>query len=120
MNSVKYLGGGIYLIPKELMESIGDGDSEKAAYMFTSMRGVTVVRSDGTKVRAKPMQSHEERVIKEKRELDEKLVKLVQFITASLVFKTLDEYDRMLLREQRDHMMDYSDTLERRISRFKT
>ncbi len=65
------------------------------------------------------MQPHELRVIAEKRELDEKLAKLSAFISArSPVFIGLDPMDKSLLRDQRDAMSAYSDTLADRIARF--
>ncbi len=64
------------------------------------------------------MQPHEQRVIDEKRALDEKLIKLVQFISASPLFAKLDPTDQDLLRGQRDVMLHYSEILEARIARL--
>ena len=64
------------------------------------------------------MRPHQQRVLDEKRELDERLVKLSEFISASAIFKALDDQDRNLMRDQQRAMMDYSDALEGRIARF--
>lgn len=64
------------------------------------------------------MQPHEQRVLDEKQALDEKLEKLVQFISVSPVFASLDSTDQSLLRDQRIAMADYSLALSRRIERF--
>lgn len=64
------------------------------------------------------MQEHGARVLDEKRELDLKLVKLMQFITLSPVFAGLYEVQQELLRNQRDHMIRYSDVLADRIGWF--
>lgn len=65
----------------------------------------------------KAMQPHE-RLIDEKRELDEKLIKLVQFIATSPIFSKLNSTDQNLMRDQRDAMQSYSEALEARIARF--
>lgn len=64
-----------------------------------------------------PMQPHQERVVVEKRELDEKLVKLRTF-RFSPVFRTLEPEDRALLEDQYTVMARYSDILTERINRF--
>lgn len=65
------------------------------------------------------MQPHEERVVVEKRELDEKLAKLKAFcFPGSLVFKELSPVDRDLLEDQYNSMKDYSEILRKRIDRF--
>lgn len=61
---------------------------------------------------------HEQRVLAEKEELGEKIVKLSQFIGTSEVFQGLDAEDQTLLREQWAAMLDYHDILEQRIARF--
>lgn len=67
------------------------------------------------------MQPHEERVIVEKRELDEKLAKLKTFCfdPGSPVFKALVPADRDLLEDQYTVMEQYSQILSKRIDRFK-
>lgn len=63
------------------------------------------------------LQPHEERVVIEKRELDEKISKLQVFIT-SPVFNGLDIHDRNDLEEQYYVMISYSKILDSRIGRF--
>jgi hypothetical protein len=64
------------------------------------------------------MQPHQQRVVDEKRELDDKLTKLIAFITSSPVFESLDLTDQGLLCDQQGAMTDYSAVLEERIARF--
>lgn len=64
------------------------------------------------------MSPHEQRVLTEKEELGEKIVKLSQFIGTSEVFQGLDAEDQTLLREQWAAMLDYHDILEQRIARL--
>lgn len=66
------------------------------------------------------MQPHEERVITEKQELDEKLSKLKAFCfhPGSPIFKGLAPVDRDLLEDQYNAMKDYSEILGKRIARF--
>lgn len=68
------------------------------------------------------MQAHEERMVIEKRELDEKLAKLkaLCFDPGSSIFCALDPIDRGLLEFQYTTMETYSRILERRIARFKS
>lgn len=67
------------------------------------------------------MQLHEERVVNEKRELDEKLAKLKSFCFSpgNPTFKELHSTDRDLLESQYSVMEQYSQILEKRINRFK-
>lgn len=67
------------------------------------------------------MQPHEERVVTEKRELDEKLAKLKAFCFGdnTTIFRGLDPKDRDLLENQYDAMLKYSEVLGDRIARFK-
>jgi len=64
------------------------------------------------------MQPHQQRVIQEKKQLDEKIQALVKFICSSPVFDSLDENEKNKLRDQRDAMTEYSDILGDRISSF--
>lgn len=64
------------------------------------------------------LQPHQQRVVDEKTELDEKLSKLDQFIAESPIFKKLESEDRMLLEEQFRAMTEYSNILYNRINRF--
>ena len=63
------------------------------------------------------MQPHEQRVVDEKRELDEKHSRLGEFIVGP-VYLTLDEVDRSLLISQLKLMSLYSIVLGKRIARF--
>jgi uncharacterized protein len=66
------------------------------------------------------MQPHEQRVVAEKEELDDKLGKLKAFCfdPGSPVFSGLSPADRHLLEQQYNAMTDYSIILGKRISRF--
>lgn len=62
---------------------------------------------------------HQQRVVDEKRDLDEKIVKLMALISVrSGLFDSLPEAERGRLREQSTHMLAYSDVLARRIEAF--
>ena len=63
------------------------------------------------------MQPYQQRVVDEKRELDERLLKLRNYL-ASPVSASLDLEDRVLLETQEDVMSDYSVVLASRIARF--
>lgn len=63
------------------------------------------------------MAPHQERVVTEKAELDEKLTKLKAFFETDL-FKNLDEDEQERMWRQADHMGDYSSVLGERIAAF--
>ena len=63
------------------------------------------------------LKPHEERVVQEKADLDEKLVKLRDFMRKD-TFATLPSEDQWLLRMQHDAMDQYSRVLGLRIARF--
>lgn len=65
-------------------------------------------------------QPHELRVIEEKRELDDKLLKLKAFCfdPGSPIFKGLSPLDRDLLESQYNIMEQYSQILRIRIAKF--
>ena len=63
------------------------------------------------------MEPHQERVVREKAELDDKIDKLSEFVGKS-VFGGLSDEDRLLLTRQLSVMKDYSRILKARISRF--
>ena len=63
------------------------------------------------------MQPHQERVVMEKKELDDKLSKLRMFFTSS-VFGTIDSDEQNRLRRQENAMHDYSEVLGERIAAF--
>ena len=64
------------------------------------------------------MEDYQERVVEEKKELDEKLAKLRAF-QLSEKFDDLDNADQYLLNKQANYMDDYSYILGQRIVRFK-
>ena len=66
------------------------------------------------------MQPHQERVVNEKRELDEKLAKLKAFCfgESNAIFRGLHPIDRNLLEDQFTVMERYSSILDSRIKRF--
>lgn len=63
------------------------------------------------------MLTHQERVVEEKRLLDEKLDKLREFVKGS-VFKTIDEVEQTRLMRQEVIMGMYSGVLAERIVAF--
>lgn len=64
------------------------------------------------------MQPHQERVVTEKNELDEKLDKLKSFIEVSPIFKALPSDEQKRLNLQFDAMAQYSSILGARIAAF--
>lgn len=64
------------------------------------------------------MLPHQERVILEKKELDDKIDKLSKFICTSNAFVDLDKIERDSLMKQWNIMREYSSVLEERIMRF--
>jgi hypothetical protein len=67
------------------------------------------------------MQPHQERVVAEKKELDEKLAKLKVFVFDGdqKIFNTLDPQERDRLEDQYTAMKQYSYILGKRIAAFK-
>ncbi|EJD6037775.1 hypothetical protein M0J18_RS04915 [Morganella morganii] len=63
------------------------------------------------------MQPHQQRVVDEKAELDDKISKLTAF-TGGDIFKSIHQEDQDLLIDQLSLMAKYSQVLEKRISRF--
>ena len=61
---------------------------------------------------------HQQRVINEKGELDEKATALSNFIRSSQIFETLDPAEQERLKEQNDVMWQYSEILGKRIAAF--
>jgi hypothetical protein len=59
-----------------------------------------------------------DRVVREKRELDEKIQRLIEFITRSSKFAELPTEERRRLINQHGYMCSYSDTLADRIQSF--
>ena len=64
------------------------------------------------------MQPHEQRVLVEKEQLDERLRNLTRFIDKAPAFNELAPEDKTLLRQQQDLMERYSEVLGERIARF--
>lgn len=63
------------------------------------------------------MQPHQERVVAEKAELDDKLTKLTAFFD-STIFSSLPDEEQTRLRRQAHFMWQYSDVLGERIAAF--
>jgi len=72
---------------------------------------------EGAQHSASNLPAHQQRVIDERAELEDRHGKLSIFLDAPL-FQTLPEEDRALLSEQFIHMTDYLNVLTRRIDRF--
>jgi hypothetical protein len=66
------------------------------------------------------MEAHQERVITEKAELDEKIRKLNLFVKDNPTFLTLPKHERFRLMDQLDVMRRYSAILADRIADFVT
>jgi len=64
------------------------------------------------------MKVWQERVILEKKELDEKLIKLLAFILSQDFLHIYISKQKGLLKEQYNTMMEYSEILRDRISGF--
>jgi hypothetical protein len=64
------------------------------------------------------MQPHQQRVVDEKKDLDEKINKLKAFIETNPTFKTLPDDERRRLGRQFDAMAEYSSILSQRIAAF--
>ncbi len=64
------------------------------------------------------MLPHQERVVKEQTELQEKLDKLYAFTVGDL-FKTVPEVEQKLLNRQMQYMIEYNGILLERIELFK-
>jgi hypothetical protein len=63
------------------------------------------------------MQSHQERVVTEKEELDDKRQKLTAFIGGS-VYRDLDKIEQSRMNRQLEAMSLYSNVLAERIAAF--
>ena len=63
------------------------------------------------------MQPHEKRVVDECFELSNKVDKLKTFLESDKS-ESINIYDKILLKQQLQHMSNYLDVLERRIVRF--
>lgn len=65
------------------------------------------------------MQAHQERVVVEQTELQDKVDKLYKFTVGDL-FKGLDRAEQDRLSQQLQHMIDYNRVLLERITAFKS
>jgi butyrate kinase len=68
------------------------------------------------KPKSKKIKDFQQRVIDEKRELDEKLARLNAFVISQHSLDTVGEMEQYRLKKQRKIMEDYSDILSKRIS----
>jgi hypothetical protein len=93
------------------------GSNVGMSFLHTALKkcGYTIV---GTMVE-KPVESHQQRVVDEKAELDKKAHALSQFIGLSPIFETLDPAEQERLKEQNDIMWQYSEILGMRIWAFQ-
>lgn len=64
------------------------------------------------------MNDYQDRVRKEQEELGIKILKLLDFIKDSNIFKKLEYSDKQLLKDQYDVMVKYNGLLVQRIARF--
>jgi hypothetical protein len=71
-----------------------------------------------TRQAGKALQPHQQRVVAEKHELDEKIDKLKAFIMESPIFQKLPDDERSRLNRQYDVMVEYSRILGARIEAF--
>jgi hypothetical protein len=66
----------------------------------------------------KELQPHQQRVIDERKELDDKIKKLGPFILDNPIFLTLETEEQIDLKSQYEFMNKYLSVLDRRIGRF--
>ena len=66
------------------------------------------------------LQPHQQRVVDEKTELDNKAKALSTFIGESPIFPTIDQAEQERLKEQCELMWQYSEILGARIAAFST
>lgn len=64
------------------------------------------------------MLPHQERVVQEKAELDDRTMKLSEFIGSNPTFLELDPAEQLRLKEQLEVMLKYSEILGQRIAAF--
>lgn len=65
------------------------------------------------------MEPYQERVVEEKRALDEKLAKLEKFLFHNPGVLDVPKEEHLRMAKQYCHMMDYSNILAERIAAFK-
>ena len=66
----------------------------------------------------KTYQPHQQRVVDEKAELEDKVTKLGAFILDNPIYGNLEEEDKDLMNEQLKCMEGYLSVLEKRIAKF--
>lgn len=64
------------------------------------------------------LQPHQQRVVDEKKELDDKATKLSNFIGENPIFANIDAEEQERLKEQCEIMWQYSEILGKRIAAF--
>ena len=64
------------------------------------------------------MEDYQKRVLAEKKDLDEKAIKLSKFIGSSLLFDEIAPDEQGRLKEQCEIMWEYSEILGKRIAAF--
>ena len=64
------------------------------------------------------LEPHQQRVLDEKIELEDRFKKLDQFILDNPIFQSLSEEDQVLMKDQKRYMEGYLSVLEKRISNF--
>jgi uncharacterized protein YlaN (UPF0358 family) len=62
------------------------------------------------------MKPHQARVVQEKKDLDEKITKLKEFMTDNEIFEAVAIYERILLQTQLYHMENYRFSLQARLN----
>ena len=67
---------------------------------------------------APKLEPHQERVVQEKKELDEKAKKLSDFIGLNPIFGNIEPAEQERLKEQCEVMWQYSEILGKRIAAF--
>jgi hypothetical protein len=104
------------------MSEINDGFAHQAKSngdftvdsVIAAMRELSKIKHQP---KEKPMQPHQERVVTEKKELDEKIDKLSVFIKGD-IYKALPGAEQMRLNVQLQAMNGYSNVLGERIAAF--
>lgn len=64
------------------------------------------------------MSPHQERVVDEKSQLDERLTKLAEFIDSNRIYSLLPDAEKLRMARQRASMAEYSAILAERIAAF--
>jgi hypothetical protein len=64
------------------------------------------------------MQAHQQRVIDEEKDLNDKITRLVYFVESSPFYADLPDDEKMRLNRQVPPMIEYRDVLRERIAAF--